>query len=134
MSRAKKPAVYLAGGFKSGWQDTVSRQLPGFKFLDPSKHGLAQTADYVDWDLKAIRNCDIVLAYMEATNPGGFALALEIGYAKALGKKIVLVESHADPVRERYFDMVRQVADANFRRLEDAISYLALQLPPPTGD
>ena len=124
MLSSKKPTVYLAGGFNSGWQNDVAQQLSEFHLLDPSKHGLAHVTDYVLWDLNAIRSCDLVLANMEATNPGGYALALEIGFAKALGKKIVLVESHADPVREKYFEMVRQVVDERFTRLGDAIAYI----------
>jgi nucleoside 2-deoxyribosyltransferase len=125
MNRKNLLRVYLAGGFKSRWQERVASDLrEGFELLDPSRHGLAHPRDYVEWDLKAIRACDVVLANMEGSNPGGYALALEIGYGKALGKKIVLVESQLDSTRDRYFEMVRQVADARFTNLESAITYL----------
>jgi hypothetical protein len=53
--------VYLAGGFKSGWQDVVKLKVPMIRYLDPRLHGLCQGQQYTAWDLQAIRRSDCVL-------------------------------------------------------------------------
>lgn len=121
---SRPKTIYLAGGFKSGWQLEAKRRLGGFAMLDPSEHNFSDPKAYTEWDLDAVRRCDIVLANMEATNPGGYALALEVGFAKALSKRIVLVDQIEDPVVDRYFEMVRQVADVVFSALGDAIDHI----------
>lgn len=123
LSEARK-AIYLAGGFKSGWQARVIDQLPGYEFLDPSQHNIQDAGEYTRWDLDAVRACDIVLGYMEATNPGGYSLALEIGFAHALGKTVVLVDEIKDPSVSRYFEMVRQCSGRVFTTLAQAVDYL----------
>ena len=125
MIKNKKNTVYLAGGFHSNWQEKVILSLKGWTVHDPSSHNIQNPSEYTDWDLKAIQNSDVILAYMEKDNPGGYALALEIGYAKALGKKILLVEEHKDKDRQKYFEMVRAVADCTFPDIDNAIKYLA---------
>lgn len=117
--------IYLAGGFRSGWQTVVRSKLEGFELLDPSSHGIEDPAEYTRWDLSAVRKSDIVLANMEASNPGGYSLALEIGFAKALGKLIYLVDQLEDPAIHRYFEMVRQCSDKVFDSLDDAAEYIA---------
>jgi hypothetical protein len=125
--RADRPprTVYLAGGFRSGWQATVSSKLTGFCLLDPSSHALLDPTEYTLWDLDAIRRSDIVLANMEATNPGGYSLALEVGFARALRKEIILVDQIADTTVSRYFEMVRQCCNRVFASLDEAIEHLA---------
>jgi nucleoside 2-deoxyribosyltransferase len=118
------PIIYLAGGFRSGWQQIVRRALPCWEVMDPSEHGLAEPSHYTDWDLRAIKQSDYVLAYIERNNPAGYALALEVGYAKALGKTILLVEEHDTEDRRKYFEMVRQVADYRCETLDAAIHQL----------
>jgi nucleoside 2-deoxyribosyltransferase len=116
--------IYLAGGFKSGWQANVMKQLPGFDFLDPSQHNIEDAAEYTRWDLDAVRASDIVLGYMESTNPGGYSLALEIGFAHALGKTVLLVDEIKDPLVSKYFEMVRQCSGRVFTTLPQAVEYL----------
>lgn len=82
---------------------------------------------YVSWDVIAIRQCDVVFAFMEESNPGGQGLAAEIGYAKALGKTVVFVCTHPS----KYWDFVKQLADANFDNLTDGIAFL--QSLPDSG-
>jgi nucleoside 2-deoxyribosyltransferase len=107
--------IYLAGGFKSGWQDKIISLLPDtIEVYDPRSHKLSKPADYTKWDLDAIKQSDVVIAYMEKNNPGGYALALEIGYAKALGKSIFLIDEHDDAQRQHYFEMVREVSDKRY--------------------
>ncbi len=115
--------IYMAGGFRSNWQERF-RKLEHFKFIDPSQHGLRDPAEYTQWDLDAIQRSDVLLAYMERDNPGGYALALEIGYAKALGKTIILVEDPGQPERSRYFEMVRQVSDYCFDSPDRCVEFL----------
>jgi nucleoside 2-deoxyribosyltransferase len=119
-----RKVIYLAGGFKSRWQTKVMKQLPGYEFLDPSQHNIQDAAEYTRWDLDAIRASDIVLGYMESTNPGGYSLALEIGFAHALGKKVVLVDEIKDPSVSRYFEMARQCSGHVFATLAQAIEHL----------
>lgn len=113
--------VYLAGGFKSAWQEKVKGELVGlYEFLDPSMHHIEDPVGYTHMDLEMIRNSDIILAYMEKDNPGGYALSLEIGYAWAKCKHVFLVD---DPDR-KHFDMVRQCNDEIFPDLDSAIEYM----------
>jgi len=72
-----------------------------------------------------VRRSDIVLANMEASNPGGYSLALEVGFAKALGKRIFMVDQIEDPAMSRYFEMVRQCSERVFPTLAEALDYLA---------
>ena len=118
--------VYLAGGFKSGWQDKVTGKFPSMQFFDPSKHNLETSREYTLWDLEAIHSSDCVFAYLEKDNPGGYALALEVGYAKALGKLIIFVDekSGVDKKIARYLTMIAESSDACFNNLQDGIDYL----------
>ncbi|MDF2410889.1 hypothetical protein GWQ29_15860 [Aeromonas sp. 2HA2] len=120
--------VYLAGGFSSKWQVLVTSHLTGiYELLDPSAHNIEDPIKYTKWDLDAIQQSDIILANMESTNPGGYSLALEVGFAKALGKEIILVDQIKDATVSRYFEMVRQCSNRIFSTLEDAIEHLLRQ-------
>lgn len=125
-SSTKGLGVYLAGGFHSGWQDRVVDSMPSLKFFDPREHGLEAPSEYSLWDLEAIRQSDVVFAYLEATNPGGYALALEVGYARALGKHIVFVDekSAVEEKGGRYLAMVRTSADVVFHSFEEGLAFL----------
>lgn len=117
--------IYLAGGFRSNWQGQVAARLAGsFELLDPRAHNIQDPVEYTRWDLEAIRQSDIVLANMEASNPGGYSLALEVGFAKALGKRIFMVDQVEDPSVKRYFEMVRQCSEHVFPTLGEAIDHL----------
>lgn len=92
--------VYLAGGFKSGWQNNV---VTYHKILDPSKKDESNMSmsEIGEFDKTYIKDADIIFAYMERTNPSGFGLSCEIGYAHALGKIVILIleknhEKHSD--------------------------------------
>jgi nucleoside 2-deoxyribosyltransferase len=115
--------VYLAGGLKSGWQNQV-KKLRGFTFfcpLDKEKPGMTLD-EYGTWDLHYIKQCDIVFAYMEQSNPSGIGMSVEIGYAKALNKTIILV---LEPCEDRkYLQFMKKVADITFDDFLDGIKYL----------
>ncbi|MFN3732049.1 nucleoside 2-deoxyribosyltransferase domain-containing protein [Comamonas testosteroni] len=117
--------IYLAGGFRSNWQALVAARLAGsYELLDPSAHNIQDPAEYTRWDLEAVRQSNIVLANMEASNPGGYSLALEVGFAKALGKRIFMVDQVEDPSVRRYFEMVRQCSERVFPTLGEALDHL----------
>jgi nucleoside 2-deoxyribosyltransferase len=119
-----RPTIYLAGGFRSGWQDVAIAALHRrFDMLDPRTHGFLEARDYTAWDLSAIRRCDVVLACMEETNPGGYALALEVGYAHGLNKPIVFVDNMTAE-KSKYFSMVREVSTVRAATLAEAIAAL----------
>lgn len=119
-------AIYLAGGMRSGWQDRVMRSLPEFRFFDPRSHQLHNADAYTAWDLDAVRDSDWVFAYLEESNPGGFSLALELGYAKALSKKLILVDEKSASNEEfrRRLAMLHSIADYCPDSLEEAVSIL----------
>jgi nucleoside 2-deoxyribosyltransferase len=102
------------------------KAVPTLLYFDPRSHGLQSKADYTAWDLEAIRKSDCVFAFMEKGNPGGYALALEVGFAKALGKFVIFVDekSVADPQTGRYLEMICETADVVFPNLQDGIRYL----------
>ena len=120
-----QPTVYLAGGTRTNWQDAVLADLPGWRVIDPRTHGLKGERDYSLWDLEGIRKSDWVLAYFESTNPGGYNLALEIGFAKAHGKHIILVDekSESDENVRRYTGMLRASADATHPTVAAAVPF-----------
>ena len=120
------PTLYLAGGTHSGWQDTVIAALPTWQVIDPRTHGLHEEREYTLWDLDGLRRCDYVLANLEATNPGGYNLAFEVGYAKALGKRVVFIDAKSgnDARQRRHVSMLQTVADATPTTLAGAIVFL----------
>lgn len=114
--------IYLAGGLRSNWQDRVRESVHRVEFIDPREHQLTDPRLYTFWDLHAIERSEWVFAYLEKDNPGGYALALEIGYAKGLGKRVLLVDEKPE---ERYFAMVRECADIVFPSLDEGMKYLS---------
>ena len=119
-------SVYLAGGLASDWQDIVREACPSLIYLDPRCHGLVDEDQYTLWDLEAIRHCDILFAFFEESNPRGYNLSLEIGFAKALGKRIIYVDEKfaANPQTQHYTSMNRACADVNFTSLDKALEFL----------
>jgi len=120
-----KLVVYLAGGFYSNWQDTIIKKFPSVKFLDPRSHGLKDEKGYTFWDLEAIKKSDCIFAYFEEDNPGGFALASEIGYAKALNKIVIFIDekSKSDEKLSGYLKMLHELADANYFDFEKGMLF-----------
>lgn len=102
------------------------RAVPSLDYFDPRSHGLKSKSEYTAWDLEAVRRSDCVFAYLEATNPGGYALALEIGFAKALGKFVILVDekSSADVQAARYLEMLKETSEVPFTVLQEGIEFL----------
>lgn len=116
--------VYLAGDMRSGWQDRITKLLPKtIKISDPRKKPKEYEktpALYTQWDLSEIRKADIVLAYMCGSNPSGFGLSLELGYACALGKTIIFLDAIKKDFRSGYFGMARSVSTTIVHTFKDA--------------
>lgn len=123
----KEQKIYLAGGMKSGWQNKV-KQNKSFVFYDPAIDKNNDNMDvysYGAWDLFYVKKCDILFAYMERENPSGIGMAVEMGYAKAIGKTIILcLEKDNKYKSDKSLDFLRIVADVVFENINDAINYL----------
>ncbi len=121
--------VYLSGGMnQSNWQENVINSVgkKGYVFYNPRDHKLMNSKEYTIWDLFYVKNCDIVFAYMQNENPSGFGLTLEIGYAIALGKQVVLVDEKSinNSDFKNYFKIVQETSSIVFNNLEDGINFL----------
>lgn len=124
-----KTKVYLSGGMnESNWQENVISSVgkEGYVYFNPNLHNLEHSKEYAIWDLFYVKNADIVFAYMQSNNPSGYGLTLEIGYAAALGKPIILIDekSKADELFKANFAFVRETASIVFEELNDGIIFL----------
>ena len=119
--------VYLAGGFKNDWQTRVISCSDKFDFINPkTKEKTAMSVtEYGKWDLHFIRQSDIVFVYVERDNASCIGLSVEAGYAKGLGKTVILVlEPNHETIKDSYLLFITQVADIVFEDLESGINYL----------
>lgn len=129
--------IYLAGGFHGTWRDIVHAELPTYRdkkviFLDPLEPELDRNGnrknltfeEYTAWDLWAIRTADIVFVYSEATNPGQ-GYIVEAGYAKGLGKTVILVrEPNNQHMPDKYLSFLDCIADYKTDNLVQGINVL----------
>jgi len=124
--------VYLAGGFKSDWSVRVKHSCDKFIWIDPRlkeyKHGqrvVMNVNEYGKWDLHFIKQSDIIFVYVERSNTSCIGLSVEAGYAKGLGKTVILVlEPNHETIKDTYLQFLTQVADIVFEDLESGIEYL----------
>ena len=121
-----KVKVFLSGRLDSNWREMVISQVPNLEYLNPKKHQLEAPNQYAVWDLFHIERADILFGYMEKDNPSGYGLAGEVGYAKGLGKKTILVDekSKIDAQFKEYFAIIREMSDSTFESLKDGIAFL----------
>lgn len=125
--KKNKLKVFLSGGFKSNWQNKIiERYNDEFIFFNPREHGLDDPDQYTIWDIHFIKQCDILFAYMEETNPSGYGLAFELGLAYGLNKTIILVDerSKKDDVFRNYFRIMYKPSNIVFDNFEDGVKYL----------
>lgn len=119
--------VYLAGGMRSGWQNLVKSQI-NLSFFDPRNketNTFLSINEIGTCDLFYIQQSDIVLAYMEATNPSGIGLAAELGYAKGLGKTVILcIEPSNYHIKDKYLKFLHNVSHVVYTNLDDGILFL----------
>ena len=117
--------VYLAGGFHGTWREILHDRMnepnhgKNVLFLDPlepeldenGKRKMLPFEEFTAWDLWAIRTADIVFVYSEATNPGQ-GYIVEAGYAKGLGKTVILVrEPNNQYMPDKYLNFIDCIAD-----------------------
>jgi nucleoside 2-deoxyribosyltransferase len=122
-----KAKIFLSGGFKSDWQSKVIQALEDkFTFFNPREHGLEHSDFYTTWDIHFIKECDILFAYMETTNPSGYGLSFELGVAYALNKTIILVDerSKSDEWFEKYFRILYKPSGVALHDLDEGVEYL----------
>lgn len=112
--------IYLAGGMRSNWRDEVKAALPYVTFIDPCDHGFSMPSFYTAWDNAGVERADVVLAYLEDSNPSGIGLAYEIGKAVGMGKKVILV----DEKDNHYTQILRESVDLVCESMETAIFFL----------
>lgn len=120
--------VYLAGGLRSNWQKQIIDSFEGqFIFFNPRDHGLEKSStEYTTWDLHFLQQSDILFGFMEEENPSGYGLALEVGFAKAQGKTIILIDerSSKDARFERHYKMVHETANVVFFSFDEGVEFL----------
>lgn len=122
-----KAKVFLSGGFRSNWQSDVITKLDNkFIFFNPREHGLEHSDFYTIWDIHFVKECDILFAYMEASNPSGYGLAFELGVAYSLNKTIILVDerSKGEPDFAKYFKILYKPSGVVVDNLKAGIEYL----------
>lgn len=122
-----KAKVFLSGGFKSNWQSKVIDELNElFIFFNPREHGLEHSDFYTTWDIHFVKECDILFAYMEETNPSGYGLAFELGVAYSLNKTIILIDekSKSETTFAKYFKILHKPSGVVLTNLTDGIEYL----------
>ena len=120
--------VYLAGSLNSDWQSQIINRFGNdFIFYNPKDHELNNSIEYTVWDLFYVKKADILFAFMEKDNPSGFGLTLEVGYAKAMGLTIILVDekSNIDLAFKENFKIVRSTATVVYNSLEDGMEFLS---------
>ena len=107
--------VYLAGGMHGKLSEAIRLACSDhdwIEWLDPAswQDQFPEPAQYTKRDLAAITEADVVVAFMDPSNPSGYGMLLEVGYAHALGKPICFVDLLGSDWRSKYFGMVRSVA------------------------
>lgn len=116
--------IYLAGGMRTDWQDRViqaSTRGDDEIYFDPRKTGLKKEKDYTNWDLGKIKECHVIFAYLESSNPSGHGMAFECGYGYSLGKVLLFVNENSK--FDRYVGMIRCCSTFYFDSFEKSLSF-----------
>jgi len=118
--------LYLSGGFHSMWREKVKEALDGFHFFDPADNRSLNFSleESGVWNKHNLAKSDIVLAYFEKTNPGGFGLACEMAYAFALGKTVVFVFETNEIHKAKYIEFMKNFATITVQDLDEAIEFI----------
>lgn len=104
--------VYLSGGMKTGWQDKMP-EIEGVTYFDPRKDSEQSAAiKFVNDDIKAVKEADVVFCYMEKDNPSGLGAAWEcaIAYENEIPIITVWEKDYIDP----FFSCCSQFFFSNF--------------------
>lgn len=112
--------IYLAGGMKSGWQDTVKERVKQHEYYDPRiDTDQLRNFNIAQQDFAGVDWADMVFAYFEIDNPSGIGLALEVGYAVAGGKRVVIVDEH-----DRLHGFLACCGERLYASFNEAVKYL----------
>ncbi len=84
--------VYLSGGIRREWRNSVKERFKDVDFIDPMETYTPYASVYAWRNLQSITDCDIVFAFIEPTNHSGIGLSFELGYALALGKHTIFID------------------------------------------
>lgn len=105
--------IYLCGGFKTGWQDYVIKEVKKYDFeneivmFDPRNNNFPgiEAIEYFEADMTMISESDILFAHIENENPfaGGlveigiaYGLEIPIYIVKEPGKHLIHKEHHLE--------------------------------------
>ncbi|GLI82571.1 hypothetical protein ANABIO32_02580 [Rossellomorea marisflavi] len=92
--------IYLSGGMYSGWQDSIIKK-DGVEYFDPRLHSQQNVSaiKFVDDDIKAVRESDLVFCYIEESNPMPLGAAWECAVAAENNIPIITVweKAYIDP-------------------------------------
>ena len=126
-----KQTIYLAGGYRSNWQEKVEESVeaiiknPRAKEYENDERVKMKFQEYSTWDFHQIKESNIVFAYFEKTNPSGIGAAIEVGYAYGLGKTVVTVlEKNNEHMKDRYLDFVKKASHIVFEDFESGLAFL----------
>ncbi len=122
-----KPKIYLAGGLRSNWQKKVTSTVDAV-FYNPRPKEIGESLsldEFGTWDLHHIRKCDVVFGFMEKDNPSGIGMSVELGFARGIGKTVILcLEKDNQFTKDKYLMFMEKVSDVVYDNLEDGIKYL----------
>lgn len=115
--------VYLVGGMRTNWQGKVKSSCLGlgFTFKDPCINNTSDFNEYTLLDLHHVKTSDIIFAYIEKDNPAGHGACVECGYAKGLGKTVIVINEKPE---DRYLKFIEKVADIVFSDFEKGVEFL----------
>ena len=119
--------IYLAGDLRTNWRDAFREQAPDFTYLDPQDHyHIKEETAYTFLDLLQLEQADLVVANLDPANPSLYGTSLEIGYAVAQGKSVLIIDqlTPAGDERARWFGMARSVSHIVVASVADAIDVL----------
>lgn len=95
-----KKKVYLSGGMKSGWQDKMPK-TEDVIYFDPRKDSPQNQTmqQFVEADIKAVKNSDVIFCYMEKDNPSGLGATWECAVAVENNIPVITVweKDYIDP-------------------------------------
>ena len=101
------PLIYLAGPFFAPHQLSAIEEArahllqQGARVFSPYHDvGLGIPSFVAGADLEALRSCDTVFAFLSGYDPG---TVFEVGFARALGKRVVAILGPTDPMNTTMF-------------------------------
>ena len=124
--------IYLAGGFRGGWQEYVIKKCKKHTFINPLSKELNEDGqripmtlkEFGTWDIHYIKHSDIIFVYSQNENPG-VAYMMEAAYAKGLGKTVIaVIEKDNKKINDRYIAFMELFCDCVFYDIEEGIEYL----------